>query len=165
MPGASVEAELVKELDRLYEDCSYSSQTYFEAAKSAEFWGRTLVFGPAAAAALASLLVALGLSKQWGAVGAISAAIAATASFLGSDRRATALRDTARRFTTLRHLIRLERTLAISKTSEELQSSVRALLDQYSSIAAANELASNRFFRKAQDRIRAGVLDYESDGR
>ncbi|MGX4658404.1 hypothetical protein ACWCHM_32495 [Micromonospora sp. SCSIO 07396] len=165
MPGASVEAELVSELERLYEDCNYSSQTYFEAAKSAEFWGRIIVFGPAVAAAVAALLVALGLPKQWSAVGAISAAIAATASFLGSDRRAAALRDTARRFTTLRHLIRLERTLAKNKTAEELENSVRALLDQYSSIAAANEIASNRFFLKAQDRIRAGVLNYESGDR
>jgi hypothetical protein len=37
----------LKELDNLYEDASYSAQTYFEAAKSAEMWGKAIVFIPA----------------------------------------------------------------------------------------------------------------------
>jgi hypothetical protein len=152
-----------RELDRLYEDASYSSQTYFEAAKSAEFWGRGIVFLPALVAATASLLVALGEPKSWGAIGAVAGAVAATASFLGAERRANSLKESARRFTVLRHAAMLERNLALQRSDQDLEHIVRSLRDQYASIVSANELAGTRFFNRAQKRIDSGVLRYEAD--
>lgn len=87
------------EFSKLVEDANYSAQTYYEASKAAEFWGKSVVFFPALLAAVASLLVALGLSKMWGAVAAVSAAITATASFLGTQRQAAAFRASGNSFT------------------------------------------------------------------
>ncbi|MEV7984751.1 SLATT domain-containing protein [Micromonospora sp. NPDC085948] len=157
------ESPYVRELDRLYEDASYSAQTYFEAAKSAEAWGKSMVFGPALASALASFLVALGESKQWGAVGAVAGAIAATAAFLGADRKANSLKDTARKYTALRHSARLEKELSASRSDDDLDAVVRGLREQYSLIVSTNEVVASRFFKKAHTRIGAGVLKYEVD--
>jgi gas vesicle protein len=153
----------IAELDRLYDDASYSSQTYFEAAKSAEFWGRGIVFIPALLAAAAALLVSLGEARAWGAVGAIAGSVAATASFLGSERRANSLKESARRFTVLRHATMLERNLALQKSEHDLEQTVRSLRDQYAAIVSATDLAGNRFFERAQKRIKSGVLEYEAE--
>lgn len=151
------------ELDRMYEDSSYSAQTYFEAAKSAEFWGRAIVFLPALASSAASILVAIGESKQWSAVGAVAGAVAATSAFLGSNRKAKSLQEAGNRFTALRHSIRLERATAAKKGEEELEQIVRNLRADYNSVVAGNELVSNRFFKKADGRISSGVLSYGVD--
>lgn len=71
------------QLNNLSEDAGYSAQSYFEAAKAAEFWGRAIVFVPALLGAVAAIIVALGGTREWGAVGAVAGAVAATASFLG----------------------------------------------------------------------------------
>ncbi|MFI9644468.1 hypothetical protein ACIG87_31230 [Micromonospora sp. NPDC051925] len=151
----------IAELDRMYEDSNYSAQTYFEAAKSAEFWGKAIVFLPALAASVASILVATGQSKQWGAVGAVTGAVAATSAFLGSDRKAKSLRDAANRFTALRHTIRLEKTACGNKDQDEIDQLVRSLRGEYNAIVASNELVANRFFNRAHRRIGSGVLDYQ----
>src|SRR5262249_9407992 len=109
---------VLSEVEHLYTDSAYSAQAYFEAAKSAEFWGRGIVFVPAVLAAIASFLVAIGEPKEWGAVGSVTAAIAATASFLGSDKKATSLRETGRRHTVLRHAAGMELALAAQATSK-----------------------------------------------
>ncbi|MET8339775.1 SLATT domain-containing protein [Streptosporangium canum] len=154
------------ELDSLYEDASYSAQSYFEAAKSAEFWGKAIVFVPALMSATAALLVALGWAKQWGAVGAVAGAVAATAAFLGSEKRASSHKETARQFTKLRHEVRFERSLAHKRRSDEdLEERIRVLRDNYNVIVSTGELVSNRFFSRAQQRIKKGVLSYDhADG-
>ncbi|WP_432957685.1 hypothetical protein [Micromonospora haikouensis] len=153
----------IAELDRMYEDSNYSAQTYFEAAKSADFWGKAIVFLPALAASAASILVATGQSKQWGAVGAVAGAVAATSAFLGSDRKAKSLRDAANRFTALRHMIRFEKAACGTKNREEIDQLVRSLRGEYNAIVASNELVANRFFNRAHKRIVSGVLDYQVD--
>jgi hypothetical protein len=150
-------ARSVRELDRLYEDASYSAQTYFEAAKSADFWGKAIIFMPAVASGIASLLVALGEPKQWGAVGAVSGA------FLGADRKANPLKETARKFTILRHSARLEREFVAGRSEDEVEHVVRGLREQYSLIVSTNEVVPGRFFKKAQKRIKGGVLKYHAD--
>ncbi|MBP2707351.1 SLATT domain-containing protein [Microbispora sp. RL4-1S] len=150
------------ELERLYEDASYSAQSYFEAAKSAEFWGKAIVFIPAVVTAATSLLIALGGDKQWGAVGAVAGAVAATASFLGSGKQVSSYKDSGRRFTELRHKARMERTLAIKKPSEtDLEKQLRTLRKEYGEVVSSSELIPNRLFKRVQRRIGAGVLSYE----
>lgn len=156
----------VSEMDKLYEDATYSAQSYFEAAKSAEFWGKAIIFIPAIASAVAALLVALDMPKQWGSVGAIAGAVAATASFLGSDKRATAYKETGRRFTELRHEVRLERSLVSRRQNEvEIEDKLRSLRREYGAIVVTSELVGNRFFARAKQRIEGGALSYdEKDG-
>ncbi|MFF5249137.1 SLATT domain-containing protein [Streptosporangium sp. NPDC000095] len=150
------------ELDRLYEDASYSAQSYFEAAKSAEFWGKAIVFIPAVASAAASLLVALGGDKQWGAAGAVAGAIAATASFLGAGKQASSYKDSGRRFTELRHKARMERTLAMKRPNEmDVEKQLRLLRKEYGEVVSSSELISNRLFKRVQRRIDSGVLSYK----
>jgi hypothetical protein len=149
------------QLRKLDEDATYSAQSYFEAAKSAEIWGRAIVFVPAVLAAVAALIVALGGAKEFGAAGAVAGAVAATASFLGTDRKASSFKDSARQFTRLRHRASLELDLAERSDGEaSLNAVVRALRKEYEDVVSVGEPVPGRAFRKAQKRIGAGVLTY-----
>lgn len=78
------------ELARIQSNCLYTAQGCFEAAKSAEKWGRLVVFIPACVTAICSLLVAVkvGPAVFVSGLGAVSGAVAATAAFLGSPKTA-----------------------------------------------------------------------------
>jgi hypothetical protein len=149
-------------LDNLREDSSYSAQAYFEAAKGADFWGRAIVFVPALVGAVAGIIVALGGGREWGSVGAVVGAVSATASFIGSSKRASSFKDSARQLTKLRHRAAMEIGLSSRKSSEsELEEIVKALRSEYDSIVGSSEPVPDRAFMKAQKRIRSGVLEYE----
>lgn len=150
------------EMKKMHEDAKYSAQTYFEAAKAADWLGRIIVFVPALVGALAGVLVALDASKHWGAVSAFASAIAATAAFLGSNRNVASFKNSALEFTQFRHLVSTEIALAARKNSErELEDLLRSLRDKYDSIVSKTEPAPNRSFAKARKRIGGGVLEYE----
>ncbi|MEV0613822.1 hypothetical protein AB0I81_10910 [Nonomuraea sp. NPDC050404] len=152
----------VEELHELYTDAMYSAMTYFEAAKSAELWGKVLVFIPALCSSLAGLLIALGQPSRWGALGAVAGAVAATAAFLGSDRKAPSFKDSARQFTALRHRAKMEEKLACSHpTIGELDIVVRTLRGEYESIVNKTEPTPNRIFKRVQKRINSGVTAYD----
>jgi hypothetical protein len=154
----------VSQLQALSEDAAYSAQTYFEASKSAEFWGRAIVFVPALLGAIAGVIVALSGVREWGAVGAVAGAVAATASFLGSDRKAASFKDSAKKFTNLRHRATMEVELASRQSSEEdLAAVLRSLRKEYEAVVLVTEPAPSNAFSKAQSRIKAGVLEYDTE--
>jgi hypothetical protein len=154
-------SRIQRELDRLYIDCKYSAQVHFEAAKSAELFGKLLVFIPAVVAAAASLLVALGQDRSLGGIGALAAAIAATATLLGPERKAPNYRQSARSYTRIRHAVRLERELLDESADlNAAERRLRKLRDDYAETLAIDEPTANRFYRRADKRIGAGVLDY-----
>ena len=157
-------APYLLQLEKLNEDASYSAQAYFEAAKSAEIWARAIIFVPAVLAAIAALIVALGGAKEFGAVGAVAGAVAATASFLGTDRKASSFKDSGRQFTRLRHRASMELDLSARiDTEERLDTVVRALRKEYEDVISVSEPVPGRAFRKAQKRIGDGVLSYGSN--
>jgi len=152
------------QLENLRDDAGYSAQSYFEAAKSAELWGRAIVFVPALLGALAGVIIALGGAREWGAIAAVAGAVAATASFLGSDRKSGSFKESARQFTKLRHRAAMELKLASRKASEsELEETLRTLRREYESVVNVSEPVPDRAFRKAKRRIDSGVLKYERD--
>lgn len=154
----------ILQLKKLNEDASYSAQAYFEAAKNAEFWGRSIVFLPAVLGAVAGIIVALGGVKEFGAVGAVAGAVAATAAFLGTDRKASSFKDSARQFTRLRHRASLELDLSARIPSEDqLDGIVRTLRKEYEDIIGGGESIPDRAFQKAQKRIGGGVLKYTDE--
>jgi hypothetical protein len=158
---ADESAPYILQLEKLFEDASYSAQAYFEAAKNAEIWGRAIVFLPAVLSAIAGIIVALGGAKEFGSAGAVAAAVAATASFLGTDRKASSFKDSARQFTQLRHRASLELDLSARASSEaQLEEIVRQLRSKYEDIIGVGEPTPGRAFRKAQKRIDQGVLKY-----
>lgn len=149
----------MEELEKLCVDASYSAQAYFEAAKSAEFWDKVIVFVPSLLAAIAAFSVAIGAARQWASVGAISGAVAATASFVGVGKKAVSYKETGRRFTQLRHEAGLERSLALDAADiADLESKVRALRQEYADAVSSGELIPNRLFNRAAKRIKSGVL-------
>ena len=153
------------EFGKLVEDANYSAQTYYEASKSADFWGKSIVFFPALLAAIASLLVTLGLSRLWGAVGAVSAAITATASFLGTRRQAAAFRASGNTFTKIRHEARMwHDSLVQIQPEDDILRALKELRKEYASAVDQIELPSNRYFTRAGKRIGQGVLDYGNPG-
>ncbi|MBP2476741.1 hypothetical protein JOF53_005613 [Crossiella equi] len=153
-----------KQLRKISEDCQYSAQTYFEAAKIAEYWGRVVVFIPALLGALSGVFVALFGVRELGAVSAISGAVAATASFVGVDKRSSSFKDSAKGFTRLRHQASLELDLMGARSSvQELEDLVRSLRKDYEAIVSVTEPAPDRAFRKARSRICGGVLKYSTE--
>jgi hypothetical protein len=150
------------QLDNIRIDSNYSAQAYFEAAKNSEIRGRAIVFIPALLGSISGIIVALGGAREFGSIGAVSGAVAATASFLGANRNAASLKESARQFTKMRHRAAMELKLASRKVSEEdLNTTLRALRADYDIIVGASEPVSGRAFAKAQKRIDDGVLDYE----
>ncbi|MDH6119328.1 hypothetical protein [Kitasatospora sp. GAS204B] len=148
-------------LKRLEIDALYSAQAYFEAAKSADFWGRFIVFFPAIISAASGIATAIFSIKFGGALSATSGAVAATASFIGSGKLAASYRESARQYTALRHNARLEASIGLSRAAEELEQVVRSLNKVRESIVAKDEPVPNRLFRRASRRIGAGITSYE----
>lgn len=155
---------LKAEFGKIAEDANYSAQSYYEASKGGEFWGKAIVFAPAVLAAVSSSLVALGLSKLWGVVGAVSAVITATASYLGTQRQAAAFRATGNSFTKIRHNARMwHDSLADIEPEAEAVAALMRLRKEYDAVVDQLELPSNRYFNKARKRIGDGVLKYQQD--
>lgn len=150
----------VEELERLCQDSTYSAQSYFEAAKAATFWGRTAVFLPALVAAVAGIVAALYSARLGGSVSAVAGAVAATASFMGSDGKPELYRESARRYTNLRHTARLEVAMAGTKTEPELEAILRGLHERRAAIVLDDEPVSNWLYARAARRIAAGVTAY-----
>lgn len=154
-----------REFGKIAEDSSYSAQTYYEASKGADFWGRSIVFIPALAAAVASILVAVGLSKLWSVAGAVSATISATSSFMGIQRQAAVFRTSGNAFTVVRHeALMWHDTLVELKSENESEKALKALRKEYRTAVNDIELPNNRYFRRAQKRVGAGVLEYADSG-
>lgn len=160
MTVSEVHKKLVEECQTLYEDCNYTSLTYFAAAKSADRWAKGIIFWPAVASAVAAFLVALDQPAQIAAVSAVASAVVATASYLGTGRRADSLLESARKLTVLRHKVRLEMSLASRLDDTALESTIRDLRAEYATIVEANELVPDRFFTAAQRKIKSNILEY-----
>jgi hypothetical protein len=150
------------EFDRLYEDASYSAQTYYEASKSAEYWGHAIVYVPALIASVTSFLVILGLTKLWGVGGLTAGIVTATSSFLGAETKASAFRQSGNAFTKLRHEARMWRDALVGLRPEaEAFEALNKLRNEYAQIVDGIQIPSNRFFKKASRRIDQGVLQYD----
>jgi hypothetical protein len=146
-------------LDNLNDHAKYNAQTYFEAAKRAELWGKTIVLVPALVAGVSGVLVALGVGKEWGVASAIAGVIAATASFLGAERKAPSYRESARRYTQLKHKVQLVQALALQCESiEELGGKSNELQEEYLGIVGRDEPVSNKFYETASKRVEAGSI-------
>lgn len=146
------------ELERLHENCLYSAQAYFEAAKQAELWGRLLVFIPACVSTVCGVMTSVDSWKFWGAMGAVCGAIAATGSFLGSTKRATDFLSSARAYTVLRHKIKLAlNLLSIDQDFVDAQAQVTEFSNEYTQIVASDFPVPNRSFNLASRRISQGA--------
>ncbi|PWK90331.1 hypothetical protein C8D88_101347 [Lentzea atacamensis] len=158
-PSSQTDNPVTEALRSLGESCKYNAQAYFEAAKSAEFWGKTIVFIPAILSAVAGTLVALGWDKSWGVASAMAGLMAATGSFLGAERKAPSYKESARKYTTLKHEVQLAVTMSSEADSPDaLRQTLRSLTDQYQAIASRDEPVPNRHFDKASKRIKSGAV-------
>lgn len=147
-----------RELERLEENCLYSAQAYFEAAKRAELWGRFMVFIPACAAAVSGFMSATTKQDFWGAISAVAGAVAATASFLGTTKKAADYQVSARSYTALRHRLRLEiGLLSEGGDFRAMEEMLRAHSATYTQIVQNDVPVPNRSFSIARERIRQGL--------
>ena len=152
-------APYVKELERLQGNSLYSAQAYFEAAKFSETVGRLFVFLPALVSAVAGTIIATGGTKAWGVASAVSGAVAATASYLGSERKSTSYRTSARRYTGLRHRLTFESSILGNKdTLPEVEEVTRSLTAEYQEIVAADDPVPNSLYEKARKRINENIV-------
>jgi hypothetical protein len=146
------------ELERIKENCLYSAQAYFEAAKRAEFWGRLMVFIPACVSALAGFMSAMNKGQGWGAASAVAGAVAATASFLGTTKKAADFQSSARSYTALRHNVQVEiGLLSKDQAWDQAQSVLRSMNSAYVQIVAVDIPVPNRSFNLARKRINQGM--------
>ncbi|WP_156960617.1 hypothetical protein [Amycolatopsis taiwanensis] len=144
-----------KVLDRIYQNATYTAQSYFEAAKGAQLLGKLIVFVPALISAIAGALVALDFPKAWGIASATAGLVSATGSFLGAERKAPSFRESARRYTQLRHTTSTVLELSkYYKDIEELASATKSIEAQYAEIISRDEPISNWYYRRASKRIK-----------
>lgn len=157
-PFASIKTELT----RIQSNCLYTAQGYFEAAKSAEKWGRLMVFIPACVTAICSLLVAVKVGPEvfFSGLGAVSGAIAATAAFLGSPKTAADHLASARAYTALKHRADTEISLMTEASDlAVLEVRTRELSADYVRITSTDTPMANRFYERAQQRIQQGAAE------
>ncbi|MEU1707538.1 hypothetical protein ABZ478_19280 [Streptomyces sp. NPDC005706] len=148
------------ELERIKGNCLYTAQGYFEAAKNAELWGRLMVFVPACITAIAGLLDAIGIKGPFSAVAAVAGSVAATASFLGSQKNAADYLASARAYTALKHRVESELSLlAPDADPADLSARARELNADYIRITANDIPLPNRFFDQASKRIEQGAAE------
>ncbi|CAD5968797.1 MULTISPECIES: SLATT domain-containing protein [Streptomyces] len=150
------------ELARIQSNCLYTAQGYFEAAKSAEKWGRLMVFIPACVTAICSLLVAVkvGPAVFVSGLGAVSGAVAATAAFLGSPKTAADHLASARAYTALKH--RADTEISFLTEASDLavfEARTRELSADYVRITSTDTPMANKFHEKAQQRIQQGAAE------
>lgn len=160
MSVSDTELEILRsELERIKENCLYTAQGYFEAAKSAELWGRLMVFIPACVTAISALVIATGnTGPLLSSISAVSGAVAATASFIGSSKTAADYLASARAYTALRHEVQSKLTLLSSESDYEAAlKATRELNKDYIRITATDMPMPNRFFAKASKRIAQGA--------
>lgn len=152
-------APYASELDRLQEGALYSAQAYFEATKFADLVGRLLVFLPAICSAISGVLISVGWDRAWGVVSAVAGAVAATASYLGSERKASSFKSSARRYTALRHKLRFEASVLINRGSiAEVEERVQGLESEYLEIVSGDEPVPNFLYERARRRITGGSV-------
>jgi hypothetical protein len=158
-------AVIARGVSELEQDAAYTAQAYFESARWQDFWSRGIVFVPALAAAVSSILITIGQSRNWGAVGAVAGAVAATASFLGSSRRAERFLASARAFTVLRHQAQLAQTILSAGGGEnEAMAELVRLRAAYDTAVQDGDPVPRWHFSRAQKRISQGVLNYTNAG-
>ncbi|MEU7239023.1 SLATT domain-containing protein [Streptomyces sparsogenes] len=149
---------LSQQLQSMHENCLYSAQSYFEAAKGAELWGRLMVFMPACVSAISGFMTSIGSHEFWGALAAVAGAVAATASFLGATKKASDFLNSARSYTVLRHKIKLElQFLSTDMQFSSVRDRVEALNAEYMQIVSTDIPVPNRSFSIASRRIDEGA--------
>ncbi|MEV0690468.1 SLATT domain-containing protein [Streptomyces sp. NPDC050388] len=147
------------ELERIRGNCLYTAQGYFEAAKSAEKWGRLMVFIPACVTAICGFLVAVKVGPQvfFSGLGAVAGAVAATAAFLGSPKAAADHLASARAYTALKHRADTEISLMTEASDlAVLEARTRELSADYIRTTATDTPMANKFYEKARRRIQQG---------
>ncbi|MFJ4838003.1 hypothetical protein [Streptomyces sp. NPDC088746] len=150
--------QVKEELQRIQGNCLYNAQAYFEAAKSAELWGRLMVFLPASVTAITGVLVAVGAGKEFGALAAVAGAVAATASFLGNTKKAADFLASARSYTALRHKVHSELSFLRPEVDfDSARERAREFNHEYIRIAATDIPVPNKKFTKASKRIEQGA--------
>ncbi|QOV35253.1 hypothetical protein IM697_35070 [Streptomyces ferrugineus] len=161
MPLTDAQHESLKEqLQSMHGNCLYSAQTYFEASKRAELWGRLMVFLPACVSAVSGFMTSIGPRSFWSALAAVAGSVAATASFLGATKKAADFLSSARSYTILRHKIKLEMqflSLDPDVTFDEARSRVELLNTEYTQIISSDIPSPNRSFSVASKRIEEGM--------
>jgi hypothetical protein len=163
MSTSDTQFESIKtELKRIQSNCLYTAQGYFEAAKSAEKWGRLMVFIPACVTAISGFLVAVkvGPGVFFSGLGAVAGAIAATAAFLGSPKKAADHLASARAYTALKHRVDTEISLMTEASDlAALEARTRELSTDYVRITSTDTPMANRFYEMARQRIQQGSAE------
>ncbi|WP_157863421.1 hypothetical protein [Streptomyces sp. Root431] len=152
-------APYLTELERLQGNSLYSAQAYFEAAKFSEAVGRLFVFLPALVSAIAGAIIAAGGAKAWGIASAVAGAVAATASYLGSERKSTSYKSSARSYTGLRHRLAFEASLLRNRsTITEVEETTRSLSTEYQKIVSSDDPVPNFLYERARKRINGNIV-------
>ncbi|MEU9045834.1 MULTISPECIES: hypothetical protein [unclassified Kitasatospora] len=156
-PTQAQSDSIISQLEEMHQNCLYSAQAYFEASKRAELWGRLMTFLPACTSAISGFISAMASHPEWGALSAVSGAVAATASFLGGTKKATDFLSSARSYTTLRHKIKLELRLVSAEIDlPGALDRLQKLNSEYLQIVSTDSPVPNRSFEFARRRIQQG---------
>ncbi|MFF3006624.1 SLATT domain-containing protein [Kitasatospora sp. NPDC057940] len=162
MSTSDTQFESIKsKLERIQSNCLYTAQGYFEAAKSAEKWGRLMVFIPACVTAISGFLVAVKVGPEafFSGLGAVAGAVAATAAFLGSPKAAADHLASARAYTALKHRADAEISLMTEASNlAALEARTRELSTDYIRITSTDTPMANKFYEKARQRIQQGSV-------
>ena len=158
---------LVKECQRQFDNCLYTSAALYSWAKVARFWRGLFLVAPIILGGIASsqLLTAAGdLGKLIGAFcGLLAGFFPAIFKALNLDLHVEGIRSSATEFTNLRDRFRRAATVTSLTPLEEFKAEFEALMDRMDAARTSAPPVPDRYFRNAQKRIKAGDYSFDVD--
>jgi len=161
-------ARIVEECRRQEESCLYTSTTLHEWLKGLRWLRVFFVVAPIVCGALAASPL-VGEAQgwlSWGApiAGLIAGVIPAIYKALDFDVSLGAVTAAANNFKVLQDRFRQTASITATGDAQELEKEFRELMDRLDSVRAASPVAPERFFKRAQKKVKAGDYTFTVDG-
>jgi hypothetical protein len=161
-------ANLIKECERQEESCRYTSAELYIWQKYARFLRNFFVVAPIVLGGLASSQVLAGTEVLWARITAsmlslLAGFFPAIYVALGMDMRVAEIGQAAAEFTNLRDRFRQAAKITSHSPFEEFHASFEQLMDRMDSARASAPPMPEWCFRRAQNKIKKGDYDFNTD--
>ena len=158
----------VKECCRQEESCLYTSTTLYIWLRSVRFWRSTFIAAPIILGGIGGWGVLRGLHDPlWTWVAAVCSLCAglfpAIFKALELDGHVAALMKQAAQFKNLQDRFRQLRNFAPHRTDQETRDGFERLMKELESARSSSVTPPERFFKKAQRKVKSGDYSFDSD--
>jgi len=158
---------LIKECQRQFDNCLYTSAAMFAWANIARLYRGIFLVAPIILGGIASSQLLLSAGESAKIIGAFCALLAgffpAIAKALNLELHVEGIRQSATEFTNLRDRFRRAATVTSFASFDEFKAEFEALMDRMDAARANAPPVPDKYFRKAQEKIKSGDYSFDVD--